>query len=530
MDDGSMRILNAAQMREADRRTIEEIGIPSIVLMENAGRRVVMAIDTAFADTDWRRAAILCGRGNNGGDGFVVARVLHQRGVEVGVFLLGRSTDVGGDAQINLRVLRQLGMTVVEIPDAEAWRLHRPEVTGSDLVVDGVIGTGLTKPLEGLVRTVVADINESDVPVVSIDLPTGMSAETPELIGESVQAELTVTLGAPKVPLLLPPGASRAGDLVIADIGIPTTVIDALDGPRLEVITRVSLRPTIPARATGAHKGDFGRVLLVAGSTGKAGAARLAGLGALRSGAGLVTVATPVSCLGAVAAVPEYMTHPLTETATGTVDGPAVADVVRFPCDALAVGPGLGIGPGPQAFVHALVEQATVPLVLDADALNAFAGDPDRLRGRDGMSVIITPHPGEMARLAKTTPTNVQANRIETARAFAVDHHVYVVLKGSRTVVATPSGSVFINLTGNPGMATGGAGDVLTGVIAAWLGQLRDTEAACKLAVHLHGLAGDLAARTLGETALTATDIAAHLGSAVNELTRPEVDRLDISR
>ena len=516
-----MRILNAAQMREADRRTIEEVGIPSIVLMENAGRQVVTAMESAFAELDRCRVAIMCGRGNNGGDGFVVARALGQRGLDIGVFLLGQTAEVTPDARVNLNVLGRLGLTVVEIPDAGAWEQHGPEVATFDVIVDAVLGTGLSKPLAGLVAAVVADLNGMALPVVALDLPTGLSADTPELIGECVQAKLTVTLGAPKVPLVLAPAAARAGDLVVADIGIPNEVIAALDGPWLELVTRERLRPLIPDRPPGAHKGDFGRVVVAAGSTGKTGAARLAGLGALRSGAGLVTIATPAACVRTVAAVPEYMTHPLAETPAGTVDASAAADVLALGCDVLAVGPGLGTGPGPQAFVHTLVERARVPIVLDADALNAYADEPDALRGRPETSLIITPHPGEMARLTGTATAEVQAHRVDTARAFATEHQVHVVLKGAQTVIATPGGKVFINLTGNPGMATGGTGDVLTGVIAAWVGQLGDAEAACILGVHLHGRAGDLAARTLGETALTATDLVDRLGAAVNEILQP---------
>ena len=520
-----MRILTAAQMREADRRTIEEIGIPSIVLMENAGRQVVGAMEAAFDDLDQRRVAVLCGRGNNGGDGFVVARTLHQHGIDVGVFLLGQVADVEGDAKTNLNVLGRLGVTVVEIPDSEAWELHGPEITTHDLLVDAVFGTGLTKPLGGMLQTAVGDINSAELPVVAVDVPTGLAADTHELIGEAIQADVTVTLGAPKLPLVLPPGDSRVGDLVVADIGIPREVIDGVEGPRLALLTRAELRSVIPPRPSDAHKGDFGRVLVVAGSTGKTGAAHLAGLGALRSGAGLVTIATPRSCVPTVAAAaPEYMTLPLPESEDGHVGRDALSQLLELPCDVIAVGPGLGTGAGATALVHGLLDQATVPLVLDADALNAVVAEPGRLRGREGSALIITPHPGEMARLARTTTEQVQANRVETARGFATSQKLYVVLKGARTLIATPDGSVFVNLTGNPGMATGGTGDVLTGGTAAWVAQLLDAAAASKVAVHLHGLAGDLAAKSHGQVAMTATDLVAELGRAVTEMQQPVAD------
>ena len=515
-----MRVLNAAQMREADRRTIEEIGIPSIVLMENAGHQVVSAMESVFEDLGTQRVAVLCGRGNNGGDGFVVARTLWQQGTEVGVFLLGSVADVRGDAKINLDVLGQLGLSVVEVPDSGAWELHGPEVIRYDLVVDAVFGTGLSKPLTGMLQTVVADLNASPVPVASVDLPTGLSADSHQLIGDTIEATVTVTLGAPKIPLVLPPGNASAGNLVIADIGIPAAVIDGVEGPRLGFLTPADVRELVSPRVVNAHKGDFGRVLVIAGSVGKTGAACLAGRGALSSGAGLVTVATPRSCVPTVAAgAVEYMTLPLSEAAEGIVSADALHELLDVPCDVIAVGPGLGIGAGPTRLVHGLVERAGVPVVLDADALNVFADDPARLRGRDGVDLVVTPHPGEMARLCGRTVSDVQADRVGVARAFAAEHRIYVVLKGARTIIVTPEGVAFVNMTGNPGMATGGTGDVLTGVTAAWLGQLLDTEAACKVAVYLHGLAGDLAAETHGEVALTASDLVAALGQAVAETT-----------
>jgi ADP-dependent NAD(P)H-hydrate dehydratase / NAD(P)H-hydrate epimerase len=516
-----MRVLNAAQMREADARAIQEIGIPSIVLMENAGRQVVAALEAHYSDLLSRHVAILCGRGSNGGDGFVVARTLHQRGVDVSVFVLGSIADVRGDARMNLEILGRLGLTTVEIGDEQTWELHFSEIAESDLIVDAIFGTGLKGPLSGMMETVVADVNGSGIPVLSIDLPSGISADTPELIGDCMHASMTVTLGAPKLPLVLPPGEGRAGNVVIADIGIPSAVIESVDGPRLELLTREEMRELLPPRQLESHKGDYGHVLAVAGSMGKTGAAYLTALGALRSGAGLVTVATPRSCLPIVAAMaPEYMTVPLGEDALGHLSAGAVDQVLAIERDVIAVGPGLGTGEAVSAFVRALVERGTVPLVIDADALNVLAGRPDTLNGGDGSrDLIITPHPGEMGRLAGISTTDVQANRIEVARNFATSRHVYVILKGHRTLIATPDGKVFINPTGNPGMAGGGSGDLLTGMVAGWLGQLLDTEAACKLAVFLHGLAGDLAEADEGEQSMTASDIANHLGDAVSELT-----------
>ncbi len=515
-----MRVLNTQQMREADRRTIDEIGIPSIVLMENAGRQAVAAMEAAFDDLSSSHVGVLCGRGNNGGDGFVVARTLVQRGVQTSVFLLGSVSEVRGDARTNIEVLGRIGLTVVEISSAQEWELHFSEISECDLLVDAILGTGFHGQLSGLLETVVADVNGLGAPVVAIDLPTGISADSHEVQGEAIDATMTVTLAAPKLPLVLPPADSHSGDLVIADIGIPMAVLDEVEGPHIELLTREGMRALVPARVADSHKGDFGRVLIVAGSVGKTGAAFLSAIGALRSGAGLVTIATPRSCVHTIASMaPEYMTEPLDETPSGTIDYSAIDRVLELKADVIAVGPGLGQSPGTSAFVHALVERSGVPLVLDADALNAFAGEPERLAGRDGVDVIITPHPGEMARLVNTTIEAVQHDRLRVATEFAASRRVHVVLKGHRTVVAGPDNRAFINLTGNSGMATGGTGDLLTGMIAAWFAQLLDAEAACKLAVYLHGTAGDLAEADEGEVSLVASDIAARLGDALMELT-----------
>lgn len=517
-----MRVLDAAQMREVDRRAIEEIGIPSIVLMEHAGQRVVEAMESAFGDLGARRVAVLCGRGNNGGDGFVVARLLRGRGLDPTVFLLAAPDAVRGDARTNLDILGRIGARVLAVPDSAAWARHASGIAGYDLIVDAVVGTGLGRPLDGMLRDVVDDLNAAPAPIVAVDLPSGLSADGHQPLGPTVQAAVTVALGAPKIPLVLPPCDARAGELVVADIGIPADVIDGVEGPRLELLTPAGIRRLIPKRPPGAHKGDCGHVLMVAGSRGKTGAACLAGVGALRSGAGLVTVATPGSCVPAVAAgAPEYMTLPLPETAGGTVSGEALEAVLEARCDVIAVGPGLGAGTGSVRLVHGLLERARVPLVLDADALNVCAGEPSRLDRRAAPDVVLTPHPGEMARLCGGSAAEVQADRLGTARRFASKRRVHVVLKGARTLVAGPDGGVYVNPTGNPGMATGGTGDVLAGVVAAWLGQLGDTTAACNAGVYLHGLAGDLAAASRGEVAMTASDLAAALGQAVRETIDP---------
>jgi NAD(P)H-hydrate epimerase len=509
-------------MRDADRQTIDEIGIPSMVLMENAGRQVVAALEAAYDDLSEKHVAVLCGPGNNGGDGFVVARTLHQRGIAVSVFVVATLTAVKGDARLNIEILGRLGLTVVEISDEQSWDLHFSEISQCDLIVDAIFGTGLKSPLAGMMETVAGDVNASGIPVIAVDMPSGLSADHNEPIGECIEAAMTVTLAAPKLPLVLPPGEAKAGNIVVADIGIPPEVTENLAGPRIDLLTRDAMRQLLQPREADSHKGDYGHVLVIAGSRGKTGAAHLAAVGALRSGAGLVTVATPRTAQPIVAAMgAEYMTVALEENTDGMLSAGALEQVLQLEQDVIVAGPGLGRGPDVTVFVQELVARSESPLVLDADALNALSSDPDRLQsgGEGTRPIVITPHPGEMARLANTSVDEVQASRLDVARDFAVQHQIYVVLKGYRTLIATPEGRVFINPLGNPGMATGGTGDVLAGVLAAWLAQLLDAEAACKIAVYLHALAGDLTEADEGEVAMTAGDLAGHLGDAVLELT-----------
>jgi NAD(P)H-hydrate epimerase len=517
-----MRILDAAQMREADRRTIEDLGIPARVLMENAGRQTAAAIESTIGDLTASRVAVLCGRGSNGGDGFVVARVLCEREIDVHVYLLGSIASVSGDARANLDVLQALGVDVVEIPDEATWELIGPSVLAADLFVDALFGTGFTGPLRGVAVTLIADLNATGRPVVSIDLPSGLSADHANVDGPAVQAMMTVALCAPKLPLVLPPAEQLAGSVLIADIGIPSRIVHDVEGPYVEMLTRELVARLLEPRRSDSHKGSYGRVLIVAGSRGRTGAAVLAARAALRSGAGLVTVAAPESCVPIIAAGgAEYMTLPLPETSGGTISAEALGAVLAFRADVIAAGPGLGMGAEVTKFMHGLVARSGVPLVLDADGLNAFVDAGDLLRGREDAPAIITPHAGEMARLMGTSIDRVQNDRLGVAMAFARDHHLHVVLKGHRTVVAGPDGVAGVNLTGNPGMATAGSGDVLTGAIAGWFAQLRQPQAAARLATYVHGLAGDLAQADRGQTALIAGDLVAHLGDAVQELLSP---------
>jgi NAD(P)H-hydrate epimerase len=520
-----MRVLNAAQMREADRITIDEIGIGSLVLMECAGRQVVSTLQQWVEDLANSRIGILCGPGNNGGDGFVVARTLLQAGLDVAVFLVGRAAEVKGDARVNLDILGRLGHTLVEIGNEQEWELHASDVSDCDVLVDALFGTGLSRPLSGLFETIVRDVNASGLAVVAIDLPSGLSGSTADVIGPAIEADLTVTFAAPKLPHVLPPAEAHCGEVVTVEIGIPSEVVEALEGPRIDVITREIVAASLEPRDADTHKGDYGRVLVVAGSLGKSGAAYLSGMAALRSGAGLVTVATRASVVPTVASMgAEFMTLPLAEH-DGALDADAALEtILGTSADVIAIGPGLGTGADVRDLVFGLIERSGVPLVLDADALTVCAGDGDRLRSRDGLDLIVTPHPGEMGRLVGKSTADVQKARLEVAQEFATSRGIHVVLKGHRTLVVSPEGRTGINRTGNPGMATGGTGDVLTGVIAAWLAQLLDPEAATRVGVYLHGRAGDLAAAAVGPPGLVAGDVLRHLGAAWLEVAGTSSD------
>jgi NAD(P)H-hydrate epimerase len=478
-------------------------------------------MQTAFPDLASLRLGVIAGRGNNGGDGFVVARLLRERGANVRAMLVGRHADVRGDAQINLTRLLESGFTVTELAGDADWAAARADLLGCDVIVDAIVGTGTTSPLSGLSADVVRDVNAAGRRVVAIDLPSGLVADRTDVPGAAIEAVLTVTLAAPKLALTQPPAETHAGALVVADIGIPAAVIARLDGGWIELVTREIAGGLLPRRRADSHKGDYGRILVVAGSPGKTGAASLAAMGALRSGAGLVTVATPTPCVEVVASLGrEYMTLALPSEA-GLVTAGSLQSVLAFDADVVAAGPGLGRSAGITTFIGGLVGQCRKPLVLDADALHGIARNLDVLERRRGIPTVLTPHPGEMSVLTGRSIADIQTNRIDIAREFALDHGVAVVLKGARTVIAMPNGHVSINTSGNPGMATAGTGDVLTGALAAWMAQVPNLESACRLAVYLHGAAGDSAASEEGEAGLIAGDVLAHLGRAARDLKSP---------
>ncbi len=515
-----MKILTAEQMRRIDRLTVERAGVSFAQLMENAGGQVADFLERELAGgaRTSLRISVLCGKGNNGGDALVAARHLSERGYAPRVFLLAAAADLKGEARAAYQAFLQAGGTVEVLPELTDWEEARGAALECDVLVDGLLGTGLAGPVTGYFGQVIADVNARshkyrDFHVISVDIPSGLPSDTGEPAGEAIRAHATLTFTAPKRGHIFPPNCARVGRLAVAPIGSPESLY--ADDPELflNLIVARQFRRFAFRRDLTAHKGDFGHVLFAAGSRGKSGAAALAGRAALRMGAGLATVATAASAQPIVASLmPELMTVPLPETDTGSISVHAL-DYGHFAKLAedktvLALGPGLTTHPETAQFVRAVVEQCEQPLVLDADALNALVGQLDVLRRRRCAQLVLTPHPGEMARLVGTTSAEVQAQRLEFAQKFAQEYGVFVILKGYRTVVATPAGQIFVNYTGNPGLATGGTGDVLTGMVAGALAQWPDSplEALC-LAVCLHGWAGDRACAEKGEQALIASDI-----------------------
>jgi ADP-dependent NAD(P)H-hydrate dehydratase / NAD(P)H-hydrate epimerase len=508
-----MKITTAAEMREIDRATSERFGVHSLTLMENAGSAIAQFVLEHFPAAN--RIAVVCGKGNNGGDGFVVARKLHRAGRVVEVLLLASPSDLRGDA---LSMFERLPLRPIALGNQQELQAESSRsLANCDLIVDAILGTGFQPPVKGLYADAIAAINVSGKPVVAVDIPSGADSDAmSEQPGEGIaRADAIVTFTAPR-PAHVFSNLTR-GPIVIAPIGSPPeAVVSKLN---LEVTTPRDIAALFAPRPADSNKGMYGHVLIVGGSLGKSGAAAMAGMAALRAGCGLSTVATPGSVLDSVAGfAAELMTEPLPETGAGSIALGAI-ESGRFeqlvkPVDVVAIGPGIGRNQDTLQFVHEAVHETKVPLVIDADGLNAFQGHTDLLDGRE-RPLVLTPHPGEMSRLAGISIKAVQADRLNVARTFAREHHLVLVLKGNRTIIALPDGTAWVNPTGNPGMATGGTGDILTGMTAGIIGQMpNDVARAAIAAVYMHGLAGDVAAEQMGEHSLVATDLLGTLPEA----------------
>ncbi|MGC8862144.1 MAG: NAD(P)H-hydrate dehydratase [Armatimonadota bacterium] len=518
-------LVTAEQMRELDRLATEKYGIPSLLLMENAGRAVADTAAEMLGDVRGKHVVVVCGPGNNGGDGFVAARHLHNAGADVRLAYFGDRSKARGDALVNLEIAEKMGLA---IDMSGSIRRLRTSLERAELVIDALLGTGIKGELRGDLGEVIGCINlNTGAPVLAVDIPSGVDADTGRTWGpssraaqEAVDADCTVTFGLPKIGLVTYPGAGYVGDLVVADIGIP---VEALSGCDSHTFLLDSAEVVWPwTRSPDSHKGDYGHLAIVAGSVGMTGAAALAAEGALRVGTGLVTLAVPQSLNDIMEVkVTEAMTVPVPEgkaRAFGMGSLQSVLDIIEKR-DAAVIGPGFGRDDDTVHFTLELVRKLGKPAVLDADALFAVSRDVSVLK-KCRAPLVITPHPGEMAALLGTAPLEVQSNRLEIARAFAREHGVTVVLKGAGTVVANSEGEACINTTGTPGMATGGVGDVLSGMIGGLLAQSEVLPGwfAARAAVYLHGRAGEIAAEKLGEAAMIASDVANAIGDAIREL------------
>ncbi|HEX9162931.1 MAG TPA: NAD(P)H-hydrate dehydratase [Thermoanaerobaculia bacterium] len=499
-----MKILTSEQMRNIDRRTTESFGIPSIVLMENAALAVIDAIHAHYPNAD--RAAIFCGTGQNGGDGLAIARHLENRGVVPVIFIVGDRSKFAGDAQTNFTTCQRLSIPTYDITDPDHVEDAIAHAADADIVVDAIFGTGLNREPNGVHAEVIRAIAELRLPVVAVDLPSGANASSPEVFDPCLQAEVTVTFAAPKICHVFEPAASYCGEVIVADISIPEGAIDA-EGINLALLTAKDVQPLIAPRLAQTHKGTYGHVGIIGGSAGRSGAAVMCARGAIRSGAGLVTVMTDEKTAQLVnAGSAESMTY------SGTDAGEFLKNKT-----AVVIGPGLPDHDRAYAWVRSTVAAIELPMLIDASALNAFAGRAGEINP-NGRPRVITPHPGELARLTGGDTKTINGDRIAAARGAARACNCVVVLKGYQSLIAEPDGRVHVNPTGNPGMATGGMGDVLSGMIGALLARGEDPADAACAGVYLHGVAGDMLKEELGDIGLAALDLADRVPRAIQRV------------
>jgi NAD(P)H-hydrate epimerase len=525
-----IKVATAKEMQHIDRVTIEKYGIAGTVLMERAGLSVVGRINELFFSGNKEqkqpeKVIIFAGGGNNGGDGFVIARVLHNQGRDVEVFLTSIPGKLTGDAKVNYDAAKKFGVKIAPIRKFTAR--HSSLRKRNCIIVDAILGTGLSKDVREPLSSLIKKINRMSLPVVSVDIPSGISSDTGRVMGCAVKAGYTVTFGLPKRGHLLYPGAEYTGQLFIEDIGFPGPLLES-EKIKVNLTDREEMISLLPERPEYSHKGTYGHVLLVAGSKGKTGAALMAAKACLKTGAGLVTIGIPESLLNTFQArVTEEMILPMPDKGNGTLSSESADAILRFikkRANVLAIGPGLSAGDEISKLLCRLITESKIPIVIDADGLNSLAGKTGILK-KGRVPVILTPHVGEMARLMRQNKEHraqnteeirkkIERDRIGAAKAFAGKTKAYLILKGVPTVTATPDGHVFLNSTGNPGMATAGTGDVLTGMISAFLAQKLSPKDASILGVYLHGLAGDIVAEKRGGRSMTASDMINAIPSA----------------
>jgi hydroxyethylthiazole kinase-like uncharacterized protein yjeF len=536
-----MKALTAAEMREVDRQTTARFGIPGLQLMESAGQQVcevilrwLSGVRSAELREDLK-ISILCGKGNNGGDGLVVARHLRAAGIAPQVYFFGDPAKLTGDASENFQRWRDAGEPVNVVDSESEWRQVNGAIVGSDVIVDAWLGTGLRGAVTGLTAKAITAVNEFSQNatgtrpslIIAVDMPSGLPSDGKAAEGPALRAHETVTFTAPKIGQLVSADAACTGALEVRQIGSPPELVEELGRGELRWASAEEFASLPLVRAADSNKGTFGHVLLVAGALGKSGAAVLAGRMALRGGAGLVTIATPAAVLPVVAgAQAEYMTVPMQATRAGTLALRSVRGTrwkkIENGKSVLAIGPGLGTEAQTQQCIRTIVRSTELPVILDADGLNAFDGSADELRKRKSKFLAVTPHPGEMARLLGKSTREVQGDRLQAARAAAKRWNAHVILKGFHTLIAAPDGAVFVNTTGNPGLAKGGTGDVLTGLLAALTAQFKtaDWVRVLALGVYLHGLAADIAVKRMDASGLIADDVISLIPEARGRLLR----------
>ncbi len=513
-----MYIATASEMNNIDRRCRDEYGIPTLLLMENAASGVTKTIVEMLGSVRGKRITVICGRGNNGGDGLASARQLHILGASVSVYLLGDIADFRSEPAINLNIALKMGIGVYE-KGKYSTRTLGSALNHSHMIIDAMIGTGLSSEIREEYKEVIDLINASKRPVLAVDISTGINSDTGEVMGTAVRATVTVTFALPKRGHFLYPGSDYTGKLLVSDISIPAEAIGK-EAIYLDLLTVHDMKEIVPSRHPETHKGTNGHALVIAGSIGKGGAAAMTALACLRAGAGLLTLAVPKSVQPIVAGkLTEVMTHPLAETIEQTISSGAAEEIIALSSDkeVAAIGPGLTTNKETVSAIKKVIRGTSIPIVIDADAINALADNTELLRERSS-ATILTPHPGEMGRLTGKSTAEIQKDRIGTARAFATLHGVYLVLKGAHTVIAEPSGAVHISPTGNPGMATGGTGDALTGIITGLIAQGLDPADAARLGVYMHGLAGDIAAKETGMVGMLAGDLIKRIPSAIKQI------------
>lgn len=519
-----MKLATPKQMNDIDSFAINKHGIPGITLMENAAGRVAEAVAAELGGRlEGKRILVVAGKGNNGGDAFAAARIMDAAGARVSLFLFADPGGIAGDAATNYERLSNTGVRLVQISGAEIPASLVSGLADAELVVDGLFGTGFRGKPEGVLKEAITAVNNSGKKVVSIDIPSGVNGETGEVPDVCIKADITVTFCLPKAGMLLYPGCEHVGRLDVVDIGIPGEAVERA-GIKWHVIDRETVKGKLPRRFNESNKGDYGRVFIITGSTGMTGSGCLSANAAMRSGAGLVYAGVPAG-LAAIYCIKltEPIIIPLEDKGSGVLSYTAAESIMKTleKMDAAAIGPGLSMNSDIGKIVGKVVRECTCPLVIDADGLNALAGDVSVLAEKKA-EIVLTPHPGEMARLTGLTISEIQRDRPAAALELSKRYGVIVVLKGSRTVVALPDGSLYVNVTGNPGMASAGAGDVLTGIISALAGQGMKASDAAMAGVYLHGLAGDMAAAKKGMHGIIAGDIIEMLPYAIKETSGAE--------